>query len=176
MTDQPQVENTEIQRDGLHDLVEIHDPEIDPQALMAEIRSRIEARRRELGYVAQTFPSFGDAIEMPEPPQNLSYSIELYHHLQQANLLYSEVNTEPFLTESSSLKIPILGRLWRLIRRQAHNLVLFYTNRTLAHQVTVNRHLVSVLNQLVAENEELRQTIAGLQEQGVEPGSDDNEA
>lgn len=176
MTDQPQIEKTKEERDSLHDLVEIHDPEIDPHALMAEIRSRIEARRQELGYVTQTFPSFGDAIEMPEPPQKSPYSIELYHHLQQANLLYSEVNTEPYLTESTSLKIPLLGRLWRLIRRQAHNLVLFYTNRTLAHQVTVNRHLVSVLNQLVAENEELRLMIADLQEQGSEPGSNDSEA
>ena len=145
------------------DLLEIHDPELEPAELMAEIRRRIQNRRKELGYDDRTFPSFGDAVALPEPPQDLTYSAELYHHLRQANTLYDEVETEPVLAYSASLRLPGLGRLW-LIRRQAHSLVLFYVNRNLSHQVMVNRHMVSILNKLVEENSELKRRIKQLEE------------
>ncbi|MCI0396042.1 MAG: hypothetical protein L0332_19455 [Chloroflexi bacterium] len=145
------------------DLIEIHDPEVDPQQLMAEIRRRIQQRRAELGYEQRTFPRFGAALACPEPPEDIPYPPDLYHHLRQANDLYAQVETGPLLAPSPATRVPVLGRLWRLVRSQAHGLVLFYVNRAVGHQANVNRHLVSVVNQLAVQNEEQQRAIMALQ-------------
>ena len=41
-------------------------------------------------------------------------------------------------------------------------LILFYVNRSMAHQVTVNRHIVSVLNQLTEQSQAQQRAIAAL--------------
>ena len=176
MSDQREVKGPELGQSNHDELLEIHDPEVDPQALMAEIRLRIQSRRAELGYEERTFPSFGDAVPCPDPPNDLPYSADLYHHLRQANILYEEVETEPILAHSAALRVPVLGGLWKLIRRQAHSLVLYYVNRGLAHQVNVDRHQISVLNQLVIENEELKRTVTVLKGQIKKQGRQDKEA
>lgn len=151
------------------DLIEIHDPEIDPQIIMAEIRRRIQERRLEAGYDNRTFPAFGAAMVCPEPPEGMPYLPDLYHHLRQVNTLYSEVETATILAPSPATRVPILGRFWKLIREQAHGLVLFYVNRSVGHQVKVNRHLVSVLNQLTEENQALQRRIMVLEGQAKRP-------
>ncbi|MFZ0546354.1 MAG: hypothetical protein WAM60_12995 [Candidatus Promineifilaceae bacterium] len=151
------------------DLIEIHDPEIDPQAIMTEIRRRIQARRAEAGYENRTFPAFGSAMVCPEPPEGMPYSPDLYHHLRQVNALYSEVETNTILAPSPATRVPILGHFWRMIREQAHGLVLFYVNRSVAHQVKVNRHLVSVLNQLTEENQALQRRVMVLEAEAKRP-------
>lgn len=151
------------------DLIEIDDPEIDPGALMAEIRRRIQARRLEAGYDNRSFPAFGSAMVCPEPPEGQPYSPDLYHHLRQVNSLYSEVETTSILAPSPATRVPVLGRFWKLIREQAHGLVLFYVNRSVGHQVKVNRHLVSVLNQLTLENQELQRRMMALESEAKRP-------
>jgi hypothetical protein len=145
------------------DLIEINDPEIDPQAIMTEIRQRIQERRASAGYDNRTFPAFGAAMICPEPPDGLPYSPDLYHHLRQVNSLYSEVETTSILAPSPATRVPILGRFWKLIREQAHGLVLFYVNRSLGHQVKVNRHLVSIVNALTEENQDLQRRLTALE-------------
>ena len=176
MSDQREVNGPESGHGNLDDLLEIHDPEVDPQALMAEIQRRIQSRRAELGYEERIFPSFGDAVPYPDPPDDQPYSADLYHHLRQANLLYDEVATEPVLAYSAASRVPVLGGLWKLIRAQAHSLVLYYVNRSLSHQVILDRHQVSVLNRLVVENEELKRTVAALKEQVETQQRQDKEA
>lgn len=151
------------------DLIEIHDPEIDPQAIMADIRQRIQKRRQEAGYDNRTFPTFGAAMICPEPPDNMPYDPDLYHHLRQVNTLYSEVETTTILAPSPATRVPIFGRFWKLIREQAHGLVLFYVNRSVSHQVKVNRHLVSILNQLTEENQTLQRRIIALEAEAKRP-------
>lgn len=151
------------------DLIEIQDPEIDPQAIMGEIRRRIQARRLEVGYEHRTFPAFGSAMICPEPPEGMPYSPDLYHHLRQANALYSEVETAAILVPSPATRVPIVGRFWKLVREQAHGLVLFYVNRSTGHQVKVNRHLISVLNQLTEENQALQRRIMALEAEAKRP-------
>jgi len=151
------------------DLIEIHDPEIDPQAIMADIRRRIQKRRQEVGYDNRTFPAFGAAMVCPESPEDMPYNPDLYHHLRQVNALYSEVETTTILAPSPATRVPILGRFWKLIREQAHGLVLFYVNRSVGHQVKVNRHLVSILNQLTEENQALQRRIMVLEAEAKRP-------
>lgn len=157
--------SNELAEQVSEDFVEIHDPELDPQQLMAEIRQRIRQRRLEMGYEERHFPTFGAAVVCPEPPDDLPYPPDLYHHLRQANDLYASVETGSILAPSPATRVPILGRIWKLIREQAHGLVLFYVNRSVAHQVNVNRHLVSVLNQLTLQNQEQARQIAALEAQ-----------
>lgn len=146
------------------DLIEIRDPDIDAREIMAEIRRRIRQRRAELGYETQQFPSY-DGVVFPGKPDDIPYDVNLYHHLELVNKMYLEVETGALLAPSPATRLPILGRLWALVRSQAHNLVLFYVNRSLEHQTEVNRRLISVLNQLTAANQEQQRSILTLQEQ-----------
>jgi len=147
-----------------NDLIEIDDPEIDPARIVECIRARIRARRAELGYEGHVFPSFG-VTAYPGEPDDLPYDRDLYYHLQLANETYTQAETEAVLAPSPATGVPMLGRLWGLVRREMHNLVLFYVNRALAHQTDVNRHLVSVLNQLTALSEEQQRTILSLRDE-----------
>lgn len=144
------------------DLIEIHDPEIDLAQIMGQIRERIRRRREELGYEKRTFPTFG-AAAYPGEPDDVPYDPNLYHHLRLANETYAQVATGAMLAPSPATRIPVLGRLWQLIRGEVHNLVLFYVNRAIAHQTDTNRHLVSVLNRLTALSQEQQRVILALQ-------------
>ena len=138
--------NTFIQGELPSDtLIEIHDPEIDPALLIAEIRSRIQKRRAELGYIPQQFVTFG-GTRFPGRPDDVPYDPDYYDHLEMANEFYPDVETDVDLRPSPATRIPIIGRFWSLVREQAHQLVLFYVNRALSHQMGVNREIVNVLN------------------------------
>lgn len=153
-------------------LIAIADSEIDASAIMESIRSRITKRRAEMGYDTTRFPTYGQ-MTYPEKPADIVYDPDLYHHLHLVNKLYADVETEPLLAGSAATRVPVLGKLWSLIRGNAHNLVLFYVNRGITHQVEVNRHLVNTLNLVVADNQRqerelvaLRAELEALKEQG----------
>lgn len=143
-------------------LIAIDDPEIDPDAIMTEIRRRIVMRRQELGYDQRAFPSYGAAVYQGEP-DDIPYDHNLHHFLRLANATFAEAETEPILVDSPALRIPVLGQLWSMIRRGAHNLVLFYVNRAVTHQTNVNSYLVGALNRLTAVVEDQQRTIQKLQ-------------
>lgn len=147
------------------DFIEIYDPEIDAPGLIGQVRARLEQRRQAQGYSRPSFPTYGAISAHPAMPQDLPEQANLYHHLRQANKLYNQVETAVVLASSPATSVPILGQLWRLIREQAHSLVLFYVNRSTAEQVNLNRHLVSVLNELTTLNQEQQKTITALQEE-----------
>jgi hypothetical protein len=151
-----------MEREITADVIEINDPEIDPVQIMATIRQRIAARRAALGYEQRTFPSFG-AASYPGEPQDLPYDADLYYYLRLVNTNYAEVETAPLLAASPATRLPILGKLWQMIRGGAHNLVLFYVNRLVSHQTMVNSYLVSVLNRMSVVQSEQQRTIAQLQ-------------
>ena len=143
------------------DLIEIRDPDIDAQKIMAEIRDKIDRRRKELGYERMSFPSFGGVV-FPGRPNDIPYDPDLYHHLELVNKLYTNVETQPALEPAPTLRIPVVGQLWQLIRQEAHNLVLFYVNRSNNHEIAVHRHVISVLNLLAAENQKQHRAILAL--------------
>ena len=143
-----------------NDLIEIHDPEIDLTQIMEQIRERIRQRREELGYPRKSFPKFG-AAAYPGEPESGDFDTDLYYHLRRANDLYYQIGVESSLAPSPTTSLPVVGRLWGLIRREAHNLVLFYLGKSAQQQVAVNRHLVSTLNRMVTQ---LQQQQADLRE------------
>jgi hypothetical protein len=145
-----------------NDLIEIHDPEIDPEAIMAKIRARIQERRTQLGYVRPQFSTFGGSV-LPDRPNDIAYDPELFDHLELVNEQYTKVPSESNLQPSPATRVPLLGSLWAMIREQAHGLVLFYTNRTSSHQTGVNREIISILNGLTTLNIEQQRRIERLE-------------
>jgi arginine utilization protein RocB len=145
--------------------IEIHDPHITAISLAAEVETRVRRRRQQFGKVQADFPAYGAITPCPQTPQDLPYRANLFHHLRQANRLYNQVQTDSILVSSPATSVPVFGRLWGLMREQAHSLVLFYVNRATAEQLNVNRHLVSVLNELTIVVQEQQQTISGLQQE-----------
>ena len=149
------------------DLIEIHDPEIEPSEIVAQIRERIRARRQALGYPRQQFPTFG-AAAYPAELETENADADLAYHLRRANDLYYALGVKPALSPSPATRIPLLGRLWASVRREAHNLVLFYLGKLAQKQVGVNRHLVSTLNRLAVQVHEQQQELRELDERVAE--------
>ena len=143
------------------DVIEIHDPELDPAQLMEQIRERIRRRREALGYPRQEFPTFG-AAEYPGEPEGENFDANLYHHLRRANDLYYRLDLGASLAPSPATQVPILGRLWKPIRQEAHNLVLFYLGKLAGQQVTINRHIVSTLNRMAVQLQEQQRQMRAL--------------
>ncbi len=57
-------------------------------------------------------------------------------------------SVEPLLAPSPATRAPVVGGLWRKIRAEMHNLVLFYVNKSVREQSRTNANLVSTLNEL----------------------------
>ena len=146
------------------DLIEIHDPEINAAEIMAHIREQIARRRQEQGYAQRVFPSFGGTAYHGEPT-DIEYDPNLYHDLRLANETFANVDTAAQLPATRATQLPIFGALWVRVRAYLHRIILFYVNRALTHQVNVNRHFISVLNQLTAQNQDQRRQILALKSQ-----------
>lgn len=144
------------------DFLDVRHPEIDGASLLDTVRQRVADRRQADGYDSTRFPTFGNVV-YPRKPDDIAYDPDLYHHLHLANKYHGDFDTQPLLTESSATRVPVLGKLWGMIRAQAHNLAIFYTNRAVEQQVTVNRHLVSIVNLLTAENQQQQRHIEALE-------------
>lgn len=93
---------------------------------------------------------------------------EIAHQINTLNQAILEFETEPVLASSAATSTPILGPLWERIRRPLHQLILFYTNRAVTQQVDVNRRLIDLLQQLLEENQALKQRIETLEERHIE--------
>lgn len=143
------------------DFLEVHGADIDQRKLMNRIGKRVAQRRDEIGSDPVQFPSY-EGVPYPGAPEGVRYDPDLYHHLRLANKLYPEIETEPVLEPSPATRIPLFGQFWSLVRLHAHNLVLFYVNRAVRHEVEVHRHMVSVLNSLALANQDKQETINRL--------------
>jgi hypothetical protein len=146
----------------VNDLFEIHDSEIDLEAITAEIQMRLQQRRQDVDTIRPQFSTFGGSL-LPDRPDDIAYDADLFDHLEMVNEQYTAVPYDSDLQPSPATRVPILGPLWAMIREQAHGLVLFYTNRSAGHQTGVNREIVTVLNRLTALGLEQQRTIKQLQ-------------
>jgi len=140
--------------------IEVRDPAIDDQALTARLRDKIEARRGQ-GLWPEPLPDFS----LSEPPAVADSTLQ--YHLEQANALHEQVWVGLSLAPSAATQVPILGRLWASVRRQAHQLVLYYLEQAISKQLAVNKHMVGALNRLAESHQEilaLRQEVDRLQQ------------
>ncbi len=125
----------------------IHDEQITSEELVREVEQRVAQRRAELGVVAVVFPTFGYISSYPDVPLEKRVSPHLFYYLEQANKM-PPASVEPLLAPSPATRAPVVGGLWRKIRAEMHNLVLFYVNKSVREQNRINANLVSTLNEL----------------------------
>ena len=121
--------------------LEINDQQLSAETLEARIEERLRQRRAELGPVSRHFPTFQAQAPVPQATAAGENNQRLHDVLRQLQQLPPPA-THPALSSSPATRLPLLGRFWALMRSQAHQLVLFYVNRHLAHQAQTN-HLVS---------------------------------
>ena len=125
--------------------------------------ARLQDRMRErYGKHLPELPDF----ELPALPR--VQDATLRYHLEQAHATHDQVWVQLSVFPSTATQLPILGRLWRLIREQAHRLILYYLEMAISKQIGFNRHVVGIANRLAAAQEEtaqLRQEIAELRQQ-----------
>lgn len=151
--------------------ITIHDEVVTSEELVREVERRVTRRREQLGRVNLVFPTFGHISTFPEPAEadNLA-GPQLYYYLKQANQTELPA-VDLVLAPSPATRMPVIGRLWGTIRREMHNLVLFYVNRSVSDQNRLNVNLISTLNELTrvvqkqrAELEALREEVRRLKE------------
>lgn len=156
--------------------LELYDTEVTAEQLIATIEKRVQQRLAEQGEIKRIFPTFGFIAAMPQPPTDQDYSATLYYHLQRLNEMET-AETAPILVPSPSTRLPLLGPLWQFIRGAAHELILFYVNRYIAHNAIFHNHLINILNEQThllqrqqEEIEKLRRDVQKL-ERETQPGN-----
>jgi hypothetical protein len=166
-------------QEDIAEIIQIDDPEIDVQAVMARIREAVEAHALDEKI---EFPTF--AVAKAQRGDDPRFSQELYYQLEQANLNYDQIWVELSLVEE---RMPIVGPFVNRFKRDLHRLVLFYVNALGERQITMNDALLKTINQLVeslemqpapvvAEIQMLRDEVARLEQRveqlESEPGRD----
>ena len=141
--------------------LKIDDPQMTSAELEAELAALVAQRREVLGEVRPKFPTFG--ILSP-PPQVTLNNQALAHHLRQLNEL-DPVPVAPLLVTSPATRVPLLGSLWQLVRKQFHELILFYVNRAASHETKVDNHLINTLNELTRIIQSQQEEIERLQDE-----------
>ena len=140
----------------------IEGDEIDAEAIMKEIRTRIRARRAKAESQGLDFEAYADGL-YPLPP-NAVFSRDLYEAVRYVGLGYDKVGVEMALTET---RLPLIGGLGHRLRAALHQVVLFYVNRLAARQVRVNEQMARTLTMLVHDLEteirDLRARLAQLE-------------
>ncbi|MFN2187782.1 MAG: hypothetical protein ACK2T3_03385 [Candidatus Promineifilaceae bacterium] len=144
------------------DLLDIHADDVDQDELISRVADGLAKRREQYGEFDIRFPSY-EGSAYPGIPENGPFDADLHHHLKMVNEEYLDVEMGANLALSPAARIPIIGGLWRLIRAQAHELVLFYVNRSVRHNIRVNGHFVTILNSLTRSNDELQQRVLQLE-------------
>jgi hypothetical protein len=128
-------------RNDPESIIQIEDPEIDVETVMARIREGLAERALEQDV---EFPTF--AVTRARRGADPRFPEELYYQLEQANLNYDQAWVELSLIET---ELPLLGPFITRFKRELHQLVVFYVNRLGERQVTMNDALVRTLNELV---------------------------
>ncbi len=144
----------------MSDWLQFKDDTHTPEKIAAEINTRLATRQAN---PVPDIPAYGTMSIMPKLTDHDTQ--QLAHHLSQANQLYTSFTTDPNLADSAATRIPLLGPLWKRIRGEAHNLILFYVNRSMAEQNQLNTHLIGTLNELARQNVALQQQVQQLQAQ-----------
>jgi len=141
--------------------LKIADTEMTSAELVAEVERRVQQRQQKLGQIHPQFPAFGILPPIPEIKLN---NPDLEHNLRQVN----QMDPPPMtlvLAASPATRIPLLGNLWQLVRRQFHELILFYVNRAASHETKVDTHIISTLNELTRVIQVQQEEIERLQEE-----------
>jgi hypothetical protein len=146
--------------DDVASVVQIDDPEIDVQTIMARIREGLVEHALDEDV---EFPTF--AVARARRGKATRFPEELYYQLEQANLNYDRIWVELSMVEG---QMPLMGRFVNRFKRELHRLVVYYVNMLGERQVTMNDALVRTLNQLVDSLERSPELVEGRSPELVE--------
>jgi hypothetical protein len=144
------------------EIIEIRDPEINVESIMARIRENIRQRKEAhpelFDLELSTFPVGGPS------PDDVTGEEALAFNLRQALITADEIGVMMSPVKSP---LPVVGPLWAAFKRQMHGLVLYYVNTLAGKQMKFNRHVAHALQRIVGQSatEEivaLRQEIEAL--------------
>ncbi|MFQ5611937.1 MAG: hypothetical protein ACE5H9_07360 [Anaerolineae bacterium] len=145
----------------LEEIIDIRDPAIDVEAVMARIRAGIRRRRQQAEADGVDLKSFAAGLDVAQAP---SLGHETFYNLHRLSASYNKINVGMELTAST---LPVVGPLWQKVRRSSHQLVLFYVNKVAGKQVVFNKYVVQALTALVKnlaeENGRMKAELEGLQ-------------
>lgn len=121
--------------------IEIETPGIDVEAIMEQIRENLRSRREEAEACGL------DLDGLTEGEYRGRFDRDLHRSLRRLSLSASRVGVSVSVSDEGT--VPIISSLGRRLRRAFHQLVVFYVNKSAAHQDHHNRQVVRVVTQLV---------------------------
>lgn len=125
-----------------------------------KIQARIDAAMAEHSLDTAVPP-----VVFPGKPADITYDVELYAQMEKAAHTIPTFERQLLLNKTSWSQIPLLGTILQKVQRGLHNIALFYTNRALQHQQTVNWQLWQAVGRLTAVTQQQQRTIEMLQAQ-----------
>lgn len=129
-------------------ILNIRDEAIDIDDIARRIEKNIAQRRERSGALSQNFDAISQGL--PDLPRGQVVSAATYYNLLRLQLTQDLIIASP---DDLPVSIPIFGRLWRKIRQQFHQLVLYYVNRSAARQAVFNYHVHITLRGLIDDVE-----------------------
>ncbi len=126
-------------------VLSIRDPQLDVDAIMAEIRAALMQRRIDAEARGIDFDDI--AMGRYNVPGSDRFPMELHEALQQASLLRDGSQVSLFVTPAS---VPIIGGLLQRIRTALHQAIIFYVNMSAERQIAFNVEVSRALNRLTA--------------------------
>ncbi|MBI4301398.1 MAG: class I SAM-dependent methyltransferase [Chloroflexi bacterium] len=125
---------------GIEEVFEVKSPTINQEQVAQSLRNRMANRSRDDELYLPTFGVSDPSIETKKPQNAIEYHL---WHLQRMDFAVQR-NLIP-----SSL--PILGRLTDYLKRQFHDLVLYYVNILAAKQAAFNAEILWALRSLARD-------------------------
>jgi len=137
---------------------------LDVEAIMREIRSRIQQRRAQAEAQGLDFDALAEGRFTPDRPTR--FNAELYYELRRLSLSGEQIGVGLSLTTS---RLPLIGSLVQRVRLALHQLVIYYVNMLARQQSRVNAYdarawlvLMADLEAKAAEVEALQRELAEL--------------
>ena len=144
------------------DPIEKHTPALDAEAIMREIRTRIQQRRAQAEAQGLDFDALAEGRFTLDRPTR--FNSELYYELRRLSVSGEQVGVGLSLTTS---RLPVIGPLVQRIRGALHQLVVYYVNMLARQQARVNAYdaqawaaLMTELEAKAEEAETLRREVA----------------
>ena len=146
----------------LEQIIEIRDPEIDVEALMARIRANVARRESEGAYqedVDAIAQEIFEEIASPPPMEEIATGEGLEPILAQLNSAWM-IREQPFVSHA-----PVVGPLIVAIRNFWNWMsTKWYVGAIVQQQTSFNALTVQAVREIRAENQELAQQVHRLQE------------
>jgi hypothetical protein len=143
----------------VRDAIEILAPEVNREEVIAELENRIQQRRLQAQAEGWDYDHLvkGQAEDLSGSGR---FGPDLCYDLYQAGRSADAIGVSLSLKES---RVPVLGRLFIRLRRELHNLSVYYVNILARQQAVFNRAVLKILSQWIDELDESPQQVATLE-------------